>query len=236
MDDSDKKKLFVDALHRAWALILRSRDAPNSAISLTLEKLLAEASSPQRSIESLEGYLKTANELLSERPLRTLLLDPGPRGLIVQGLITSIPLGIIAAQAWNYWLREILIAQGFDAALLAGAASFGALGSWVSLASRLDRLDVVAELSTERPFVTGLTRPLIGSAFGVLMVLAYHAKLAFSLAEQLQPIQKAALFYAAAFLCGFSERFQADAVSRIRGELLPKKPQQPMLTEGPKEV
>jgi hypothetical protein len=108
---------------------------------------------------------------------------------------------------------------------------FAALGSIVSVLLRLSKLDMVKEISRSVLIVSGAGRPLIASAFALVIYIALsnkliavslgdsEASLAGSIGALFDParanVAQIGGYMVVAFLCGFSERYAADLLERV---------------------
>jgi hypothetical protein len=91
---------------------------------------------------------------------------------------------------------------------------FSGLGSIVSVLTRLDSLDLVKEISRPILIISGAGRPFVAGAFALVVYMALSSGL-ISISIQQPGVSPAARYLVVAFLCGFSERFAQDILSRL---------------------
>lgn len=105
--------------------------------------------------------------------------------------------------------------------LLALTGSAGALGSIISIMTRIEEYQNKEYDDSILPIVIGACKPLIGASFGILL---------FTIScSTISPIQlsknatedstKGFTFFSLAFIVGFSERFAKDIISRTEGSM-----------------
>ena len=91
---------------------------------------------------------------------------------------------------------------------------FSGLGSIVSVLTRLNSLDLVKEISRPILMISGAGRPFVAGAFALVIYMALSSGL-ISISIQQPGVSPAARYLVIAFLCGFSERFAQDILSRL---------------------
>jgi hypothetical protein len=103
-------------------------------------------------------------------------------------------------------------------ALLVLVGIAGAVGSAVSVFTRIRDYDNERYRDSGLPILTGFMRPLIGGALGILMFALVSPNLKL---EGGRPFDKWFTLFAIAFSIGFSERFAKDMISRTEPRELP---------------
>lgn len=101
-------------------------------------------------------------------------------------------------------------------AVLTLVASAGALGSVISILTRIEKYQNKDYDDSMLPIFIGAAKPLIGASFGVLVFTLICANISpIQLSPNANtPETKGFTFFSLAFLIGFSERFAHDIVSR----------------------
>lgn len=101
--------------------------------------------------------------------------------------------------------------------LLAGSA--GAVGSIISILTRIKEYDSPEYTDAFLPLVIGVFKPIIGAAFGILIVTIIHSEF-LPLSVKKDPAgSREYFFFSVAFIIGFSERFAVDIVSRTENAI-----------------
>ena len=104
------------------------------------------------------------------------------------------------------------LSQAVRPDLLTTLIFFAGLGSTVSVLLRLSKLDVAREILRTVLFISGMGRPFVATAFALVVYLLLHNKLiGVSLTSETD-----GTYFVIAFLCGFSERFAQDLLSRVQ--------------------
>jgi hypothetical protein len=99
--------------------------------------------------------------------------------------------------------------------LLAGLLLFAGLGSIASVLTRLSEIDLRQETSTYMLLVSGATKPVVAVVFALVVCLILDTKI-IDVRFGASPEGKAGgLYLVVSFLCGFSERFAKDIISRV---------------------
>jgi hypothetical protein len=95
--------------------------------------------------------------------------------------------------------------------------AFAGLGSVTSVLIRLSTLDLKEETSRVSTMVSGASKPVVAIAFASIVYIVLKYKLiavTIGTPEGLSAEADEAAYWIAAFLCGFSERFGSDIISR----------------------
>ncbi|WP_190802679.1 hypothetical protein [Leptolyngbya sp. FACHB-261] len=101
--------------------------------------------------------------------------------------------------------------------LLILTGSAGALGSIISILTRIEQYQSKEYEDSALPIFIGAFKPIIGASFGILIFTLVTAEIfPFKIPQQ---ESKGAAFFALAFIIGFSERFANDIVSRTENSL-----------------
>jgi len=140
------------------------------------------------------------------RDIRYRGYSPATRVMVGVGVLSYV-----FALGWLLLGNDVL---GIDVQRLVGPAVFGWLGSAASIVTRINVFRKV-----ENPFIVGLTRPLLGAAFGIFVYLALNSGV-ITLAGDIGP----AFYLTIAFVAGFSERFVPDLISTFEGGSAGKEP------------
>jgi hypothetical protein len=119
--------------------------------------------------------------------------------------------------------------QLFDnSSLLIMVAFAGAFGSIVSIFIRLDQYKTTDYKGSATPILVGFSKPLIGTAFGILVFAMINSNiitfpiLQGSGTSESNSNNKYFVFFTLAFLFGFSERLANDIVRRAEDTLSPQ--------------
>lgn len=112
-------------------------------------------------------------------------------------------------------------AENISLVVLAG--SVGALGSIISILTRIKEYDYDSENYNYEdyflPFLVGLFKPAIGAGFGILILAIIEGGI-LPLKVESEPIGTKQFFYiSVAFIMGFSERFAQDLVNKVAGSI-----------------
>lgn len=180
-----------------------------------------------RSLRALVGLRqKGNNDLIDELEVAVnALLDDPPNTHLARRAISGVArelryrgytpatrvmagLGIlsyICAVGWLLFGGDVF---GFPMSDLVGPAVFGWVGAAASIVTRIGVFRNV-----ENPFLVGLTRPLLGAAFGIFTYLGLNSGV-ITLAGDLDTPQ---FYLAIAFIAGFSERFVPDLIGTFDG-------------------
>jgi hypothetical protein len=165
--------------------------------------------------ETPEGVL-VANKLFDEaQELFGRTLQTNNRNWYVGALLIGVLVcGAITLGAVRLSLEAIgskLAAPGTIGALFV----FAGMGSITSVLSRLDKLDFQEEVNRKYVIASGLARPLVAFFFACVVYIALENRLITLGGLSDTPERKEAMFWIAAFLCGFSERFAEDLLQRV---------------------
>jgi hypothetical protein len=92
---------------------------------------------------------------------------------------------------------------------------FAGLGSVASVLTRISSIDLREETSSFSVFVSGFSRPLIAMVLALVVYLILDAKLVDIRFGNPSEPKANAIYLLTSFLCGFSERFANDIISRV---------------------
>lgn len=90
---------------------------------------------------------------------------------------------------------------------------FAGMGTITSVLTRISSVDLRNETSTFSVFVSGFSRPVVAIFFALVVYLILDAKIVdVRFGSSSDP---SAVYLVTSFLCGFSERFAQDIISRV---------------------
>jgi hypothetical protein len=92
---------------------------------------------------------------------------------------------------------------------------FAGIGSTTSILTRLASIDLRAETSTFSVYVSGLARPFVAVSFAVVVYFILDTKMIDITIGSTAGGRSPGVYVVTSFLCGFSERFANDIISRI---------------------
>jgi hypothetical protein len=121
-------------------------------------------------------------------------------GLLI--LFTSISTGVPS---------DLLIAPK----LLIIIVLFSGIGSTTSVLTRLSSIDLREEISKFLVFVSGFSKPFVATAFAVVVYLILKNKIVGITVGGTSGGDNDGVYAVTSFMCGFSERFANDIISRV---------------------
>jgi hypothetical protein len=92
---------------------------------------------------------------------------------------------------------------------------FAGIGSLTSVLTRISSIDLKRETSNFSVFVSGFSRPLIAIFFALIVYLILDTKIIDINLGNPTDTKAGAIYLVTSFLCGFSERFAQDIISRV---------------------
>jgi hypothetical protein len=92
---------------------------------------------------------------------------------------------------------------------------FAGIGSTTSILTRLASIDLRAETSTFSVYVSGFARPFVAVSFAVVVYFILDTKMIDITIGSAGGDRPPGIYVVTSFLCGFSERFANDIISRI---------------------
>ena len=92
---------------------------------------------------------------------------------------------------------------------------FAGVGSLTSVLTRISSIDLKEETSNFSVYVSGFSRPLIAIFFAVIVYLILDTKILDVKFGSPTEVKAGAIYLVTSFLCGFSERFAQDIISRV---------------------
>jgi hypothetical protein len=92
---------------------------------------------------------------------------------------------------------------------------FAGLGSVASVLSRLSSIDLRQEPSDVMIILSGATKPIVAIVFAIVVFLILDLKILDIQFGSSTGSRRNGLYLVSSFLCGFSERFATDIISRI---------------------
>lgn len=117
--------------------------------------------------------------------------------------------------------KDDLTAYKENIALIVLVGCAGALGSCVSILTRINEYVSRKYEDSFLPVFIGAFKPLIGASFAILIFTLVSSNiLPIDVENQDQPGRRLYFFYSIAFLIGFSERFANDVVSRAENIII----------------
>ncbi|TMJ56722.1 MAG: hypothetical protein E6G81_13585 [Alphaproteobacteria bacterium] len=124
------------------------------------------------------------------------------------GTVVTVAVGVLILLVINY------IQDAFEIKLLASMLVFAGLGSITSALSRVASVDLRDETNDRDVLLSGAVRPIVAICFAIL----FYVLLKMDIIEIKGWQQNGTpwVFLAAAFLCGYSERFADDIVGRLQ--------------------
>lgn len=111
-------------------------------------------------------------------------------------------------------LRPAFLKQLAESDVVVGVAFFALAGSLVSILVRLHKIDLVEEDETWMVVLTGALQPTVAMGFMCVVYVIVAAPL---IPISLHDPQLTGFKFAAAFLCGFSEKFAPALLDRVEG-------------------
>jgi hypothetical protein len=121
-------------------------------------------------------------------------------GLLI--LLTSLSTGVPS---------DLLIAPK----LLIIIVLFSGIGSTTSVLTRLSTIDLREEISKFLVFISGFSKPFVATAFAVVVHLILKNKIVGITLGGGSDGENDGVYAVTSFLCGFSERFASDIISRV---------------------
>lgn len=124
------------------------------------------------------------------------------------GLLGVVILGLVVQQF------SAIVDQNAPEHLFPMLCGFAALGSVASVLSRIARIDELrVETATLTLLISGASRPFVPAIFSIIIYFVLKLEIiTIKIGEGVDP---QILYLVAAFLCGYSERFAAEILSRI---------------------
>ncbi len=142
---------------------------------------------------------------------RILYLSGTALGFLAVVVIAGIAFAVNEAFA-NYIDPDLYVKPGLVVLipLLAG------IGSLTSVWSRLTAIDLKQDISGFMIILSGVARPVVAISLAFVVSMIIDAEIvAIQFGESPTEFQQAELLLIVAFLCGFSERFATDIISRV---------------------
>jgi hypothetical protein len=134
---------------------------------------------------------------------------------VVLGSILMGLFGIVLARVPGLAQRLIPVTQ-FHLVLV-----FALMGTITSVMLRLSSIDLRDQTNAALVVLSGATRPITAVIFALVLYLLMSAKLVEIHFGAQDEVGRESLIMLVSFLCGFSERFASDILSRFGGELGP---------------
>jgi hypothetical protein len=130
----------------------------------------------------------------------------------------GLGIGICTLFSGLLYLVARSLAQPFiKPGLLPLICLFAGLGSLTSVLTRLDQIDLKFATSYELILVSGAARPVVAIFFALVVYLILDLRLVDIKFGSPTEQNQNSVFLISSFLCGFSERFAQDILSKIGG-------------------
>jgi hypothetical protein len=169
----------------------------NSANFLTLNEASGASELYKRSMQTFSRLIQEKNRVYY---LAGLLLG------VIAGTLFTVLLYLISRR-----LSEPFIPPS----LLPLMCLFAGMGSLTSVLARLDTIPLGSETTKELIIVSGATRPIIAIFFALIIYLILNLKLVDIRIGSPTDESRNHVYLISSFLCGFSERFAQDILSKI---------------------
>jgi hypothetical protein len=133
-------------------------------------------------------------------------------GTLAGGAVAVGLCGLLGLVSSRYWYPVL------DTASLVGALAFGSIGAVASVFQRVSADQVLLSFTPAHTWVRvlGMLRPVLGATFGAVAYFALVGGVVGSAAAAMEPTAGFGLAVATGFAGGFTERFAADIVKRVR--------------------
>lgn len=92
---------------------------------------------------------------------------------------------------------------------------FAGIGSLTSVLTRISSIDLKEETGSFSVFVSGFSRPMVAIFFALIVYLILDSKILDVKIGSPSEGKVGAIYLVTSFLCGFSERFAQDIISRV---------------------
>jgi hypothetical protein len=199
--DSDRSVAEVNVLSTELKIMFPKGSILKRGIYLIAADF-AEALTMRRSADERDLFAP-AREFIGARRRESLHI-----AYLVSAFFTMIALGVFGLSlSTSAEYRQFLV-----------AASFGSLGSFVSIAQRLKNTPIERFSSRRYTAIAGVSRSLLGSIFGMLFLLFQKAGLVLSFAGT-----NTFILYAVAVAAGFSERLVPQLLERFESQAVAEK-------------
>lgn len=197
------------------------------AIDLSIDALFADPPKTELA-QSIHDHLKTRlypniRQSLWRSFKRSMMSSPAAVVVIGLGVLFCLLLIAFWRVGSGFRVAEITSALGAEPAVLVLIAFVGALGSIVSIMTRVRSFAFSGSRDAWPFFFFGLFKPVVGAVFALFAFSALQAALipGFEIPTEPNGIW---FIVAIAFLAGFSERFAGDVVDHLDDRLAPTEP------------
>ena len=132
--------------------------------------------------------------------------------------LAGLGLGVIACTLFSgllYLIARHLTQPFVKPGLLPLLCLFAGMGSLTSVLTRLDQINLKFATSTPLIMISGGARPIIAICFALVVYLVLDLKLLDIKFGTPTEQNQNAIFLISSFLCGFSERFAQDILSKV---------------------
>jgi hypothetical protein len=127
-------------------------------------------------------------------------------------LFGTLAAGLIAAASV---LLSKSLSKFVEPQLLILMFVFAGVGSLASVLTRISSIDLRRETSNFSVYVSGFSRPLVAIFLAVIVYLVLDAKILDVHFGSPLDARQDGIYLVTSFLCGFSERFAQDIISRV---------------------
>ena len=161
------------------------------------------------------GKMKVGWDLLGEAErLFDHYRELAPRNRITYLVGTGLGVLVVVVLGFGARLLSEEIAPDASPNLLPMVCAFAALGSVASVLSRLSRINELGQDNARFTLLlSGASRPVVAAIFGIVIYLILDLGIVtIQIGTRQDPSR---LYLVAGFLCGFSERFATEILSRI---------------------
>ena len=95
---------------------------------------------------------------------------------------------------------------------------FASIGGLTSVITRISKIDLKEEISRIAVIVPGFSKPFVAAAFAIVVYFILQNKIVGITIGAEAGSGGYGIFAVTSFLCGFSERFAGDIISRVSAE------------------
>jgi hypothetical protein len=132
--------------------------------------------------------------------------------------LIGLGLGVIVCTLFSsglYFIARSLSQPFVKPGLLPLLCLFAGIGSLTSVLTRLDQIDLRFATSTSLIMISGAARPVIAICFALVVYLILDLKLLDIRFGAPTDQNQNSIFLISSFLCGFSERFAQDILTKV---------------------
>lgn len=136
--------------------------------------------------------------------------------------LIGLGLGVIVCTLFSgmlYFIARSLSQPFVKPGLLPLLCLFAGMGSLTSVLTRLDQIDLRFATSTQLIMISGAARPVIAICLALVVYLVLDLRLLDIKFGAPTEQNQNSIFLVSSFLCGFSERFAQDLLTRVAGSV-----------------